>query len=423
MTLDQLLTDTGPRRLTIAATLKPTGGQERFQPAGFPEIGHVIYDAPRSDGGVEKVCIVDSSASMANHLEKVCWDDTAFDLVLELAGLPYVRVVTDLDPTGNADRWQKNGEDWELKIDGTRPVFATLTEGHRLASDYFLDSQWRKVTEQVEKKGKKEPADRVLSGREVLKREFGTVSLGKEKTFTPPTARNEVLKTICKYDPNSLVHGVFFSAFKDIKIPRVLTAHLEAFGASRVDYSGVKFDPVGKKYNLLGEKVSGQPIFQTDDSTAHTIRATFIIDLQQIRSFGRTVRKNDKPETFGLSEVEKKLILGLSLWKILKLFEGPWRYRSRCDLALDCLCVEPDSISNLTALKALLEQEHHGDGEDRKTGIQALIADCVFTEPSVRPVYYPAADLYKEAEKKAAPSSADTASSEDAQDDQPDDEG
>ncbi|MFI5399307.1 MAG: type I-U CRISPR-associated protein Cas7 [Candidatus Binatia bacterium] len=416
MTLDQLLTDTGPRRLTIAATLKPTGDQDRFQPAGFPEIGHVIYDAPRSDGGVEKVCIVDSSASMANHLEKVCWDDAAFDLVLELAGLPYVRVVTDLDPAGNADRWQKNGEDWQLKTDGTRPVFATLTEGHRLASDYFLDSQWRKVTEQVEKKGKKEPTDRLEGGREVLKREFGTVSLGKEKTFTPPTARNDVLKTICKYDPNSLVHGVFFSAFKDIKIPRVLTAHLEAFGAARVDYSGVKFDPVGKT-------VSGQPIFQSDDSTAHTIRATFIIDLQQIRSFGRTVQKNDKAETLGLSEAEKKLILGLSLWKILKLFEGPWRYRSRCDLALDCLSVEPDSIGDLTALKALLEQEHHSDGENRKTGIQALIAACAFTGPSVRIVYYPAGALYKEAERKGAPSSAGTGSSEDAQDDQPDDEG
>jgi len=80
--------------------LKPTGDQDRFQPTGFPEIGHVIYDAPRANGGAEKVCIVDSAASMANHLEKICWDDTTFDLVPELAGLPYVRVVTDVDVFG-----------------------------------------------------------------------------------------------------------------------------------------------------------------------------------------------------------------------------------------------------------------------------------------------------------------------------------
>jgi CRISPR-associated protein Csb1 len=32
----------------------------------------------------------------------------------------------------------------------------------------------------------------------------------------------------------ALVHGVLFPQWQ-IKIPRVLTAHLEAFGASRVD--------------------------------------------------------------------------------------------------------------------------------------------------------------------------------------------
>lgn len=33
-------------RFVIQATLKPIAGKTRFQPAGFPEIGHVIYDAP-----------------------------------------------------------------------------------------------------------------------------------------------------------------------------------------------------------------------------------------------------------------------------------------------------------------------------------------------------------------------------------------
>src|SRR4051794_34057570 len=94
-TLDSLLADDGPRRLVIKAHLRPVAG-DRFQPAGFPEVGHVIYDAPRSDGNgsgaqPEKVCIVDSAPSMANHLEKVCWDQVRCDLHPDLKGLPYVR--------------------------------------------------------------------------------------------------------------------------------------------------------------------------------------------------------------------------------------------------------------------------------------------------------------------------------------------
>ena len=60
----------GPSPLVLTATLEPIVG-DRFQPAGFPEIGHVIYKAPRKGGTTENVCIVDSAASMANHLESV----------------------------------------------------------------------------------------------------------------------------------------------------------------------------------------------------------------------------------------------------------------------------------------------------------------------------------------------------------------
>ncbi|MBO9360441.1 MAG: hypothetical protein J7450_12885, partial [Thermomicrobium sp.] len=61
----------GESPLVLTATFEPIGS-DRFQPAGFPEIGHVIYKAPRKDGTTENVCIVDSAASMANHLESVC---------------------------------------------------------------------------------------------------------------------------------------------------------------------------------------------------------------------------------------------------------------------------------------------------------------------------------------------------------------
>jgi CRISPR-associated protein Csb1 len=69
----QWLDTTGPICLIVTAQLAPIANLNRFQPAGFPEVGHVIYDAPRDDGRTEKVCIVDSPASMANHLETVCF--------------------------------------------------------------------------------------------------------------------------------------------------------------------------------------------------------------------------------------------------------------------------------------------------------------------------------------------------------------
>src|SRR5438132_8327044 len=120
LTPQSVLQGTSP--LVLTATLRPVAGLDRFQPAGFPEIGHVIYDALRKNGRPEKVCIVDSPASMANHLESVCMHGP-HDLELheDLTGVPYLRCVTD-DPE-----------------EKTRILHATsLSEGHRIASTYFL---------------------------------------------------------------------------------------------------------------------------------------------------------------------------------------------------------------------------------------------------------------------------------------------
>ena len=133
---------------------------------------------------------------------------------------------------------------------------------------------------------------------------------------------------IFKYDPNALVHGVLFPQYQ-IKIARFLTAHLEAFGAGRVDRSGVKFD-------RLGKTTSGQPIFAVDDETASEIRATFILDVALLRSFGRTEKKDgsDGEKVRGLSEKQKEFVAALALWKIDRLLKTPFRYRSGCHLEL-----------------------------------------------------------------------------------------
>ena len=329
-------------RLTLHASLKPVSGLERFQPAGFPEIGHVIYDAPRSNNSAQKVCIVDSAASMANHLETVCLaSERSLDLIDELEGMPYVECRTD-------DGWP-NVKDSDKGP--KRLVVTTLSEGHRLASSYFLDGKLV---------GTETPSDRKFG--DVLREEFGIADLGK-KSHPLPEQWWTVFTTIFGYDPNSLVHGILFPAM-GIKLPRMLTAHLEAFGASRVRSSGVKFDKLGKTS-------SGQPIFAVDEETASEIVATFVIDLALLRSFGR--------ENYGLSNAQKEFLLALALWKVERILRGPFRYRSNCDLELHELRIrggeEPVELHPID--------------------IKSAIGKAGFRNSPIAQVYWPAENLFR----------------------------
>lgn len=355
----QLLSAGGPVCLVITARLVPVGDTDRFQPAGFPEIGHVIYDAPRTDADgrkyKEKVCIVDSPASMANHLEKVCLaGEAAMDLHPDLKGLPFVRCVTDSEFETREGAIQPKPES---KKDAE--VVSTLSEGHRLASDYFLDAK-RIVNN--------EPTDKTF--REELRESFKIIEVKKDKTyFIPPGTWWDIYSTIFRYDPNSLVHGVMF-AKEQIKISRFLTAHLEAFGAARVGRSGVKFD-------RLQKTTSGQPIFSVDEETAEDIRATFILDLALLRSYGRAAK--------GLSEKQKALLLDLALWKVAQLVKRPYRYRTQCFLQCQSvhLATEMGDVGTSAAESLFASLK-----------IMDSIKACEF-RTNCTDVYYPANELFK----------------------------
>jgi CRISPR-associated protein Csb1 len=349
----------GESPLVLTATLEPVAG-DRFQPAGFPEIGHVIYKAPRKDGTFENVCIVDSAASMANHLESVCQRSPHdLDLVDELGGMPYIRCVTgDL-------------VDEKLPKDRRETVVTSLTEGHRIASSYFLDGYG------LSNDGTKSSEP----WKEELKTKFGLVLKNdKKKAHPPPEQWWNVFKTIFEYDPNSLVHGVLFPQWQ-IKIARALTAHLEAFGASRVDRSGVKFD-------RLGKTTSGQPIFAVDDAVAESIRATFVLDVSLIRSFGRQKHGT----TLGLSEKQQEFLVALALWKIQRLLASPFRFRSGCHL-------------RRTAL------QKDGTDVEIEVDIKAAISAAGFTN-HVTDVFWKREDLYREGATEGG--GADEADGEDA---------
>src|ERR1700687_5095381 len=76
-------------RLLIEADLKPVQGS-RFQPTGFPNLGHAVYESPDGTG---KMILLESAQSMATSLEAVCWHEVANDWIEPLRGLPIVEVV------------------------------------------------------------------------------------------------------------------------------------------------------------------------------------------------------------------------------------------------------------------------------------------------------------------------------------------
>lgn len=368
---DRLLNSDGPVCMVIKARLEPVGDQDRFQPAGFPEVGHVIYDAPRQNGLKEKVCIVDSSASMANHLEAVCLaGPNDIELHADLQGLPYVVCVTDRNFSVQNGQIKLNQNDPRYK-----PVNSTFTEGHRIASDYFLDGLFGTPNWNSEKN---EWTGEVFRDR--LRREFGITEVKRDKTyFIHPEDWWNIYRTIFKYDPNSLVHGVMF-AKEQIKIQRFLTATHEAFGASRVGRSGVKFDRPGKT-------VSGQPIFAVDEETAEEIRATFILDLAFLRSMGRDGK--------GLNDAQKRLLLGLALWKIKQLTGKPFRFRTNCFL-------KRSGDLEITLEGGAGDQTAPSENALFDFDIQDLIRGCRFGYDPVTRVYYPASELFKVSSEQRA---------------------
>lgn len=361
--------------LVLVARLRPVAELNRFQPAGFPEVGHVIYKAPRveKNNGEEKlwednVCIVDSAASMANHLEAVCLRGPHdYELVEELDGMPYVRCVTG------------DIENGKLPKEKREVVVTSLTEGHRIASTYFLAGQLldsdgslktisvdkKTTTKKEQNKNEKEQKSEPLKLEVDLASDIGIVLSGSAKAHPPADKWWNVFSTLFRYDPNALVHGVLFPPWQ-IKIPRMLTAHLEAFGASRVGRSGVKFD-------RLGKTTSGQPIFAVDDATAREIRATFILDLALVRSFGRT----NGDSTLGLKEEQKEFLVALALWKIHRLLASPFRFRSGCHLECEGLMNGKDHV-------------------ELSVDIKQAITKAGFVEPRITDVYWPREELYRE---------------------------
>ena len=281
MPLDLTALDNAPR-LLLEARLKPVQGT-RFQPTGFPNLGHAVYDSPDGRG---RTVLVESAQSMANRLETVCWDDLADDWVAPLRGLPVVKVV------GGNGKWRTN----------------SLLEAHRLNSPYILEGKDRSVFD-------------------VLKKRLADMEVGRVDL-------RELAKVLLEFDTNALLHGVFL-AKKDLaggrlRLPRSLSAFVEAEDAKAAASGGVKNDTV----NPSGDAARGfgNVPFARDEWVAAQITACFNLDLRQVRAFGLG------------ADVERLLVL-LAIFKIRKFLAEGLRLRTACDLdAAGVAVTRPDGF-------------------------------------------------------------------------------
>lgn len=256
-------------RLLAQASLRPLQGT-RFQPTGFPDLGPADYQGP--DG--TRVVLVESAQSMANRLEAVCWDEADRDWAPPLRGLPYVNVV------------DKDG------------AFITnsLLEAHRLNSPYILESKNKTFFNQLKAE---------LGGLE-----SGRVDLGLLAT------------TVMKYDPNSLLHGLFL-AKKDLaggrlRLPRALSAFIEATNANVAAAGGVKRDDVDPSGDA--KKGFGHVPFHRDEYTGELV-VYFNLDLSQIRGYR-------------LPPAGSRLLVAVAIYKIRRFLHDGLRLRTACDLGL-----------------------------------------------------------------------------------------
>ena len=277
-------------RLLLEAKLQPVQGS-RFQPTGFPNLGPAVYAAPDGSG---QTVLVESAQSMANRLETVCWDDAADDWVPPLRGLPLIKVVDQDD----------------------QPMTNSVLEPHRINSPYILEGTDKSVFDVLKSR---------LAGMET-----GRVNLA------------ELARVLLQLDANALLHGVFL-AKKDLaggrlRLPRALSAFIEATGVRVVTSGGVKNDSVDPSGDTA--KGFGNVPFSRDEYAAEHIVAYFNLDLRQIRSFS-------------LGDDVERMLTALALFKVQSFLKVGLRLRTACDLDVTTVRVTRPATFALPSLDSL----------------------------------------------------------------------
>ncbi len=293
-------------RLLLEADLQPVQGT-RFQPTGFPDLGAAEF----SYGGKSNL-LVESAQSMANRLERAIWDDAAKDVVGPLEGMPYVKT----------------------RVEGLGAT-SSIEESHRLNSPYIVKA----IEEEL----------------------ITTLDWNRRIRPDIPALAAYLLKN----DPNSLIHGIFFSNIKPgtLRLPRLLSAFIEADEVTQAASGGVKFDRLDAQGAAKDGK--GHVPFHRVEYTAKSITAYFNLDLHQLRAY----RLGAEAEEF---------LITLALYKIRRFLDYDLRLRTACDLEVNGIKVKRPAEFNLESQDEL--------GARLVKQIAALAKAGRFAQPAVREV-------------------------------------
>src|SRR2546423_92183 len=211
---------------------------------------------------------------------------------------------------------------------------SSIQEAHRLNSPYIIanDGLKKRITDEVG---------------------------GKD---TGPLDIRRLANAVFKVDAGAVLHGVFLEKVAGrLRLQRLLSSFIEAEGAAPVTSGGVKLDRVQPSVEGGAKEGFGNVPFGRTEFVARKITAYFNLDLASMRGYG-------------LGDHANRLLIALSLFKILKLLEEGLRLRTACDLELKALNVtRPQGIS----LEGLISS-HVADA------LPGLIQACGFGEESVR---------------------------------------
>lgn len=289
-------------RLLLEAHLKPLQGT-RFRPTHFPNLGPADYDAPdpKDPERPKRMLLVESAASVTNWLERAMFKDFSRDSVSD----ELVDCVSDIP---------------HVVIDcGANGKTSTLLESHRLNTAYLWESSAANAAAlQAE----------ILSaiGVQRRKKKGEAASDDGEGEAAGRVDMQRFYRTLMKYDPNCLVHGVFLEKVSGrLRVPRALSGFIEAYGVSRADSGGTKFDHIfpakDEKAGITSKDGYTNVPYPTTDFVAEDIVAYFNLDLGQIRGYG-------------LGSSAEKLLIALALFKLLRFAQegAVWNLRSPCKL-------------------------------------------------------------------------------------------
>lgn len=285
-TIDLAPLDSSSRLLieTKLAVARGTGG--RFQPTGFPDLGPALYrgivtsrkrnnDLPRADTDADTsidMLLVESVQSMANRLEEVCLAGDGYNA--DCTGIPYVRVQ-----------------------DGLRNntfLTSSVREPHRLASPYVLGAQY--------------------NGNDYRE----NLSTALQATKARPVHIWEMVPTIFDRDPGCVLHGVFLEEIDGrIRLPRLVSGHIEAAAPNLVNYGGVYRGEVTAKDNIP---------YPRQEFTSPTIAASFVFHCATLNGYN-------------LDEPKRRFLQAWALYKIDRFLNAHLRLRTACEFDVD-----PNSI-------------------------------------------------------------------------------